>query len=183
MWGFYLCFLNLIHDLSLYLSLSSAYYYQPQSYRSVSESVFPLYSFDSERTVSVVKPCTRTKTGTQNGDGRGWTPKPPLLRNITIEVTLVHINTSHEHSVSYSFPPILASYHVLPPGGLTMDLTPEYLSVSGMVMLSCAWWASSFSFPRAGRLVTSTINVIFFTSLLYCRIWCLPCLGTQSDRR
>lgn len=59
-----------------------------------------------------------------------------------------------------------AGSHVLPSGGRTEDLTPEYLSSSGMVTLSAAWWASSPSFPAAGRLVTFTISLIIFIFLL-----------------
>lgn len=66
---------------------------------------------------------------------------------------------------------------VLPPSGRTADLTPEYLSASGMVTLSAAWWASSASFPLLGTLVTSIISLIIFTLLFNWRTWNLPFLG------
>lgn len=66
------------------------------------------------------------------------------------------------------------------PCGRTGDLTPEYTSAPGTVMLSVAWWASSASLPAAGKLVTSTIILIIFMLWVNSRTWNLPCLQTRK---
>lgn len=72
---------------------------------------------------------------------------------------------------------------LLPSGGRTDDLTPEYVSASGTVMLSMAWWASSASLPELGKLVTSTISWIIFMLLSNLRTWFSPCLHTGIHER